>query len=64
VQRWLTQVVEWWPVKQKEQEQKEDVGYYFKLLRLPNQAVLVPQQASSTDRPAKLFPQHFAFWTD
>ncbi|DBB11294.1 TPA: hypothetical protein ACH3X3_006727 [Trebouxia sp. C0006] len=58
------EVVEWWPVKQKEQEQKEDVGYYFKLLRLPNQAVLVPQQASVTDRPAKLFPQHFAFWTD
>jgi len=60
----LLQVIEWWPVKQKEQEQKEDVGYYFKLLRLPNQAVLVPQQASSTDRPAKLSPQQFAFWTD
>ncbi|KAL0040124.1 hypothetical protein WJX79_007702 [Trebouxia sp. C0005] len=46
------EVVEWWPVKQNEQEQKEDVGYYFKLLRLPNQAVLVPQQASRSDTSA------------
>ena len=54
-------MIEWWPVKQKEQEQKEDVGYYFKLLRLPNQAVLVPQQASITDMPAKLSSQRFVF---
>ncbi|KAL0022962.1 hypothetical protein WJX77_011982 [Trebouxia sp. C0004] len=52
------EVVEWWPVKQKEQEQKEDVGYYFKLLRLPNQAVLIPQQilfSSQTSLRAKTF---------
>lgn len=52
------EVIEWWPVKQKEQEQKEDVGYYFKLLRLPNQAVLVPQQisfSSQTSLRAKTF---------